>query len=98
MDCDRCELKVKKVLSSMKGLFLIWNKVKSVDINMKQKVTVTSYVEPNKMLKVQATGKKIELWHYVPYGLVTCWKSPLKLAHLYSIYCFSLLSLVPHCV
>ncbi|XP_020571592.1 heavy metal-associated isoprenylated plant protein 23-like [Phalaenopsis equestris] len=65
MDCEGCELKVKKVLSSMKG-------VKSVDINLKQqKVTVTGYVEPNKVLKkVQSTGKKAELWPYVPYNLV----------------------------
>lgn len=66
MDCEGCELKVKKVLLSMKG-------VRSVDINMKQqKVTVTGYVEPNKVLKkVQGTGKKTELWPYVPYGLVS---------------------------
>ncbi|KAK8941831.1 Heavy metal-associated isoprenylated plant protein 26 [Platanthera guangdongensis] len=66
MDCEGCELKVKNVLSSMKG-------VKCVDINMKQqKVTVTGYVEPNKVLKkVQGTGKKTELWPYVPYGLVS---------------------------
>ncbi|XP_020586693.1 heavy metal-associated isoprenylated plant protein 23-like [Phalaenopsis equestris] len=65
MDCEGCELKVKKALSSMKG-------VKSVDINLKQqKVTVTGYVEPNKVLKkVQSTGKKAELWPYVPYNLV----------------------------
>ncbi|KAI0495330.1 heavy metal-associated isoprenylated plant protein 23 [Dendrobium catenatum] len=66
MDCEGCELKVKKVLSSMKG-------VKSVHINMKQqKVTVTGYVEPNKVLKkVQSTGKKAEIWPYVPYNLVS---------------------------
>ncbi|KAL0909102.1 hypothetical protein M5K25_023631 [Dendrobium thyrsiflorum] len=66
MDCEGCELKVKKVLSSMKG-------VKSVHINMKQqKVTVSGYVEPNKVLKkVQSTGKKAEIWPYVPYNLVS---------------------------
>ncbi|CAN0912034.1 Heavy metal-associated isoprenylated plant protein 23 [Linum grandiflorum] len=45
MDCDGCELKVKKALSSLTG-------VKSVEINRKQqKVTVTGYVEPHKVLK-----------------------------------------------
>ncbi|XP_077214050.1 heavy metal-associated isoprenylated plant protein 23-like [Tasmannia lanceolata] len=65
MDCDGCELKVKKALSSMNG-------VQSVDINRKQqKVTVTGYVEANKVLKkVKSTGKKAEIWPYVPYNLV----------------------------
>ncbi|OVA03322.1 Heavy metal-associated domain [Macleaya cordata] len=65
MDCEGCELKVKKALSSMSG-------VKSVDINRKQqKVTVTGYVEANKVLKkAQSTGKKAEIWPYVPYNLV----------------------------
>ncbi|THU71469.1 hypothetical protein C4D60_Mb04t01760 [Musa balbisiana] len=65
MDCDGCELKVRNALSSMKG-------VQSVDINRKQyKVTVTGYVEPHKVLKkVQSTGKKAEIWPYVPYNLV----------------------------
>eukprot|EP00268_Persea_americana_P021397 TRINITY_DN2133_c0_g1_i2.p1 TRINITY_DN2133_c0_g1~~TRINITY_DN2133_c0_g1_i2.p1 ORF type:complete len:153 (-),score=38.77 TRINITY_DN2133_c0_g1_i2:771-1229(-) len=65
MDCDGCELKVRKALSSMEG-------VQSVDINRKQrKVTVTGYVEANKVLKkVKSTGKKAELWPYVPYNLV----------------------------
>lgn len=65
MDCDGCELKVKKALSYMKG-------VQSVEINRKQnKVTVNGYVEPNKVLKrVQSTGKKAEIWPYVPYNLV----------------------------
>ncbi|KAG6504464.1 heavy metal-associated isoprenylated plant protein 23-like [Zingiber officinale] len=65
MDCEGCELKVKNALSSMRG-------VQSVEINRKHyKVTVTGYVEPNKVLKrVQATGKKAEIWPYVPYNLV----------------------------
>ncbi|KAK6924122.1 Heavy metal-associated domain, HMA [Dillenia turbinata] len=65
MDCDGCELKVKKALSSMDG-------VKSVDINRKQqKVTVTGYVEASKVLKkAKSTGKKAEIWPYVPYNLV----------------------------
>ncbi|XP_073001880.1 heavy metal-associated isoprenylated plant protein 23-like [Typha latifolia] len=65
MDCDGCELKVKKALSKMKG-------VHSVDINRKQhRVTVTGYVEEKKVLKkVQSTGKKAERWPYIPYNLV----------------------------
>ncbi|OMP02489.1 hypothetical protein COLO4_11052 [Corchorus olitorius] len=65
MDCDGCELKVKKALSSMSG-------VKSVSINRKQqKVSVTGYVEANKVLKkARSTGKKAEIWPYVPYNLV----------------------------
>ncbi|KAH9295267.1 hypothetical protein KI387_038855, partial [Taxus chinensis] len=66
MDCDGCELKVKNSVSSMKG-------VKSVDINRKmQKVTVTGYVDPKKVMKkVTATGKRAEIWPYVPYNLVS---------------------------
>ncbi|MCD7450978.1 Heavy metal-associated isoprenylated plant protein 23 [Datura stramonium] len=65
MDCDGCELKVKKALSSLSG-------VKSVEINRKQqKVRVTGYVEANKVLKkAKSTGKKAEIWPYVPYNLV----------------------------
>lgn len=45
---------------------------KSVEVNRKQsKVSVTGYVEPNKVLKkVRSTGKRAELWPYVPYNLV----------------------------
>ncbi|XP_065875109.1 heavy metal-associated isoprenylated plant protein 23 [Euphorbia lathyris] len=65
MDCDGCELKVKNALSSLTG-------VKKVEINRKQsKVTVTGYVEANKVLKkAKTTGKKVEIWPYVPYNLV----------------------------
>lgn len=65
MDCDGCELKVKKALSSLSG-------VKSVEINRKQqKVTVTGYVEQSKVLKkAKSTGKKAEIWPYIPYNLV----------------------------
>ncbi|KAI5406000.1 heavy metal-associated isoprenylated plant protein 23 [Lathyrus oleraceus] len=65
MDCDGCELKVKKALSSING-------VKSVEINRKQqKVTVMGYVEANKVLKkAKSTGKKAEIWPYVPYNMV----------------------------
>lgn len=46
--------------------------VKSVDIDRKQqKVTVTGYVEAKKVLKqAQSTGKKAEIWPYVPYNVV----------------------------
>lgn len=42
-------------------------------INRKmQKVTVTGYVKPNKVLKkVKGTGKHAELWPYMPYNSVT---------------------------
>nr|XP_043608655.1 heavy metal-associated isoprenylated plant protein 23 [Erigeron canadensis] len=65
MDCDGCERKVKKALSSLSG-------VKKVEIDRKQqKVTVNGYVEANKVLKkAQSTGKKSEIWPYVPYNLV----------------------------
>ncbi|XP_075482456.1 heavy metal-associated isoprenylated plant protein 23-like [Primulina tabacum] len=65
MDCDGCELKVHKALVSLSG-------VKSVEIDRKQqKVTVTGYVEQNKVLKkAKSTGKKAEIWPYVPYNLV----------------------------
>ncbi|WVZ06721.1 hypothetical protein V8G54_020067 [Vigna mungo] len=65
MDCDGCVLKVKKTLSSLDG-------VESVEINRKQqKVTVTGYVEANKVLKkAKSTGKKAEIWPYVPYSMV----------------------------
>lgn len=46
--------------------------VKSVEINRKQqKVSVTGYVEANKVLKkAKSTGKRAEIWPYVPYNLV----------------------------
>ncbi|KAB2621161.1 heavy metal-associated isoprenylated plant protein 26-like [Pyrus ussuriensis x Pyrus communis] len=65
MDCDGCERRVKNAVSNMKG-------AKQVEVNRKQsRVTVTGYVEPNKVLKrVKRTGKKAEIWPYVPYNLV----------------------------
>ncbi|KAL0912479.1 hypothetical protein M5K25_018452 [Dendrobium thyrsiflorum] len=63
MDCDGCEYKTCLIVAG----------VHSVEINRKlNKVTVTGYVEPNRVLKrVQSTGKKAEIWPYVPYNLVT---------------------------
>ncbi|CAN6550147.1 unnamed protein product [Malus baccata var. baccata] len=65
MDCDGCERRVKNAVSQMKG-------AKQVEVDRKQsRVTVTGYVEPNKVLKrVKRTGKKAEIWPYVPYNLV----------------------------
>jgi copper chaperone CopZ len=61
MDCEGCERKVRKSVESMKG-------VQSVDVNRKeQKVTVTGYVEVNKVLRrVKRSGKRTEIWPYVP--------------------------------
>lgn len=43
-----------------------------MDVNRKQsRVTVSGYVEPNKVLKkVKSTGKRAEFWPYIPYNLV----------------------------
>ncbi|MFQ6637405.1 hypothetical protein Gotur_013387 [Gossypium turneri] len=47
-------------------------RVKSVEVNRKKSyVSVSGYVEPNKVLKkVKSTGKRAEFWPYVPYNLV----------------------------
>uniref|UniRef100_A0A0C9S5Y3 TSA: Wollemia nobilis Ref_Wollemi_Transcript_16097_823 transcribed RNA sequence n=1 Tax=Wollemia nobilis TaxID=56998 RepID=A0A0C9S5Y3_9CONI len=65
MDCEGCERKVKKALTSLKG-------VSTVDVDRKQyKATVTGYVEPNKVLRrVKRTGKRAEFWPYKPAKLV----------------------------
>ncbi|KAL6900791.1 hypothetical protein ACP4OV_005467 [Aristida adscensionis] len=62
MDCDGCERKVKNTLATMRG-------VQSVEINRKQqKVTVQGFVEPHRVLRrALSTGKRAELWPYVPY-------------------------------
>ncbi|BAF23676.1 heavy metal-associated isoprenylated plant protein 23 [Oryza sativa Japonica Group] len=62
MDCDGCELKVRNTLANMKG-------VQSVEINRKQqKVTVQGMVDTQRVLRrAQSTGKRTELWPYVPY-------------------------------
>eukprot|EP00253_Pinus_taeda_P033146 PITA_33146 len=63
IDCDGCERKVKRALSSMSG-------VKTVDIDRKMnKVTVSGYVEEKNVLKkVKGTGKRAEVWPYVRYN------------------------------
>ncbi|XP_061375095.1 heavy metal-associated isoprenylated plant protein 22-like isoform X1 [Gastrolobium bilobum] len=65
MDCDGCERRVRNSVAHMKG-------VKQVEVNRKQsKVTVTGYVDRNRVLKkVQNTGKRAEFWPYIPYNLV----------------------------
>ncbi|XP_058090790.1 heavy metal-associated isoprenylated plant protein 26-like [Magnolia sinica] len=66
MDCEGCERKVKKAVEGMKGLT-------HVDVDRKQqKLTVVGYVDPNKVLRRVRwrTGKKAELWPYVPYSVV----------------------------
>ncbi|KAD4982453.1 hypothetical protein E3N88_19124 [Mikania micrantha] len=59
MDCQGCERKVRKALENLDG-------VQKVDIEMNlQKVTVTGWVNPEKVLKkVRRTGKKAELWPF----------------------------------
>ncbi|VAH25393.1 unnamed protein product [Triticum turgidum subsp. durum] len=66
IDCEGCERKVKKALDDMKG-------VSSVEVTPKQnKVTVTGYVDPAKVMRRVAykTGKRVEPWPYVPYDVV----------------------------
>ncbi|KAL3825407.1 hypothetical protein ACJIZ3_021436 [Penstemon smallii] len=55
----------------MKYCFSFFLGAKSVIVDRKQsRVTVTGYVEPNKVLnKVKSTGKKAEYWPYVQYNL-----------------------------
>lgn len=61
IDCDGCEKRVRRSVSSMKG-------VQSVDLDRKlQKLTVTGYVEVYKVLRrVNRTGKPTEIWPFVP--------------------------------
>ncbi|KAK9666804.1 hypothetical protein RND81_14G212500 [Saponaria officinalis] len=66
IDCEGCERKVRRAVEGMKG-------VTQVDIEPKQsKLTVVGYVEPHKVVaRVKyRTGKRAELWPYVPYDVV----------------------------
>ncbi|KAL2329054.1 hypothetical protein Fmac_022481 [Flemingia macrophylla] len=66
MDCEGCERKVKKAVDGMKG-------VSQVEVDRKaSKVTVSGYVEPSKVVSriAHRTGKRAELWPYVPYDVV----------------------------
>lgn len=66
MDCEGCERKVNKAASRISG-------VQTVDVNRKmQKVTIAGYVDPKKVMrKMKATGKRVELYPYVPYNSVS---------------------------
>ncbi|XP_019439158.1 PREDICTED: heavy metal-associated isoprenylated plant protein 20-like [Lupinus angustifolius] len=65
MDCEGCERRVRSSVSNMKG-------VKQVEVNRNEsKVTVSGYVDRNKVLKkVQSTGKRAQFWPYIQYNLV----------------------------
>ncbi|XP_059624651.1 heavy metal-associated isoprenylated plant protein 26-like [Cornus florida] len=66
IDCEGCKKKVRKSVEGMKG-------VTQVTVEPKQhKLTVIGYVNPNKVLKRvrHRTGKKAEMWPYVPYDVV----------------------------
>ncbi|XP_047954467.1 heavy metal-associated isoprenylated plant protein 26-like [Salvia hispanica] len=66
IDCEGCERKVRRSVEGMKG-------VTSIDISPKQnKLKVTGYVDPEKVVARVAhrTGKKAELWPYIPYDEV----------------------------
>ena len=62
----------KKNAGKLRGILLYFAGVQSVEISRKQyKVTVQGFVEPHKVVKrVQTTGKKAEIWPYIPYNLV----------------------------
>lgn len=59
MDCEGCERKIRKALQKIEG-------VQEVEIDMeRQKVTVTGWVNHDKVLKVvRKTGRKTVLWPY----------------------------------
>ncbi|XP_022869859.1 heavy metal-associated isoprenylated plant protein 26-like [Olea europaea var. sylvestris] len=66
IDCEGCERKVRRAVEGMKG-------VSSVEIEPKQnKLTVVGYVDSEKVVArvILRTGKKAELWPYVPYDVV----------------------------
>ncbi|KAI3499943.1 hypothetical protein L1887_35757 [Cichorium endivia] len=66
MDCEGCERRVRKSVEGMKG-------VSSVDVDPKKsKLTVVGYVDPDKVLNRvrHRTGKKADMWPYVPYDVV----------------------------
>ncbi|KAA8547528.1 hypothetical protein F0562_003957 [Nyssa sinensis] len=66
MDCEGCERRVRKSVEGMKG-------VTKVEVDRKQnKLTVIGNVDPDEVLNRvrQRTGKKAELWPYVPYDVV----------------------------
>ena len=60
------------ILDYINCCLVIYAGVKKVEINRKQqRVTVSGYVDSNKVLKkAKSTGKRAEIWPYVPYSLV----------------------------
>ncbi|MFS8026116.1 putative heavy metal-associated domain, HMA, heavy metal-associated domain superfamily [Helianthus anomalus] len=59
MDCHGCERKIRRALQNLDGVENI-----EIDMNM-QKVTVTGWVDQEKVLKkIRRTGKKAELWPF----------------------------------
>ncbi|XP_041014505.1 heavy metal-associated isoprenylated plant protein 26-like [Juglans microcarpa x Juglans regia] len=66
MDCEGCERKVKKAVEGLKG-------VQQVNVERKaSKVTVVGYVDPGRVVAriAHRTGKRAELWPYIPYDVV----------------------------
>lgn len=66
LDCEGCERRARKSVEGMKG-------VTSVEVSPKQnKLTVIGHVDPDKVVERVAhrTGKKVELWPYVPFDVV----------------------------
>ncbi|KAK3158748.1 hypothetical protein QOZ80_2AG0141080 [Eleusine coracana subsp. coracana] len=61
MDCDGCEMRVRKAMSRLEG-------VSTVEIDMDtQKVTVTGYVDRREVLRAaRRTGRAAEFWPW-PY-------------------------------
>ncbi|CAI9777692.1 unnamed protein product [Fraxinus pennsylvanica] len=66
MDCRGCEKKVRKSVQHMRGVTQVL-----VERKM-QKLTVIGHVDPVKVLRrvVRRTGKKAEMWPFVPYDMV----------------------------
>ncbi|KAL8128449.1 hypothetical protein V2J09_017604 [Rumex salicifolius] len=66
IDCEGCERRIRRSVEGMKG-------VTQVELEPKQhKLTVVGYVDPSKVLArvKHRTGKRAEIWPYVPYDVV----------------------------
>ncbi|PKA51649.1 Heavy metal-associated isoprenylated plant protein 26 [Apostasia shenzhenica] len=70
MDCEGCQKKIKKALMKLDG-------VDDVEIDMvRQKVTVTGYVDQKKVLRaVRRTGRTAVIWPYDEYSGVESGRS-----------------------
>ncbi|CAI9777693.1 unnamed protein product [Fraxinus pennsylvanica] len=66
MDCEGCERRVRKSVQHMRGVTQVLVEPKM------QKLTVIGHVDPDKVLRrvVHRTGKKAEMWPFVPYDMV----------------------------